>query len=101
MPNPGIDQVFGTGKKKKNGEKWLTEQKPAMPVYKLPVLLSWPLGAVLIPGFKGKMEEGGKGEITELEMGGSDDKEQLNRLRIFSLAKKWLKMKMIKIYIGV
>lgn len=34
-------------------------------------------------------------------MGGSDDKEQLNRLRIFILAKKQLKMKMIKIYIGV
>lgn len=44
---------------------------------------------------------GKKGEITELEMGGSDDKEQLNRLRTFSLAKKQLKMKIIKIYIGV
>jgi len=29
-----------------------------------------------------------KGEVIELEMGGSDDKEQLNRLRISSLAKK-------------
>lgn len=45
------------------------------------------LGAVLIPGFKGKNEVGKKGEITELEIGGRVDKEQLNRLRILSLAK--------------
>lgn len=57
-------------------------------------VLFWSLG--LKEGWGGK-----KGEITELEMGGSDDKEQLNRLRIFILAKKQLKMKMIKIYIGV
>lgn len=45
MPNPGVDQVFGTGQKKNRdnflSEKFLlTEQKSAVPVYKLPVLLS-------------------------------------------------------------
>lgn len=46
MPNPDIDRVFGTGQKKKNRENFLTEkfllteQKSAVPVYKLPVLLS-------------------------------------------------------------
>lgn len=34
-------------------------------------------------------------------MDGSDDKEQLNRLRTFKLAKKQQKMKTMKIYIGV
>lgn len=36
------------------------------------------------------------GRCLKLEIGGSDDKEQLNRLVIFSLEKKQLKMKMKK-----
>lgn len=59
-----------------------------MPICKLPVLFFWPLGAVLIPIFKGRVKGEEKGEIIELEICGSDSKEQSNRLRIFSLTKK-------------
>lgn len=49
-----------------------------MPVYKLPVLLSRPLGAVLIPIFKRRVR--GNKKIIELEVVGND-KEQLNRFK--------------------
>lgn len=62
-----------------------TDQKSDVLVYKLPVLLSGPLGAVLIPIFKGRVRK--KRRDSRTRNGGSDDKEQLNRLRIFSLAK--------------